>query len=229
MGTASRVHLWGVSLDASPDAFAGYLKADELDRANRFHIAEHRTRYIVRRGKLRCILSEFLNQFPQEIEFDYGPFGKPALRDRGTPHFNVSHRENRALIAICEYDPVGVDIESARRLEHCEELSAIVFNDRERQQMNALPEGSRTQSFFRGWTRKEAYLKAIGAGLSGELHDVTVDLRAEFPLLLEVKGDDAGRWSMRNVPAPEGFLGAVAIRCREPEVIWHGEMAESAA
>jgi 4'-phosphopantetheinyl transferase len=220
------IHVWSLDLDTDPEPAAAVLSDEELARARRLRISTHRDRFVVCRGALRRILGTWLNIPAADVEFQYGAFGKPLLRDRVTPHFNVTHSEHRALIAICQQHPVGIDIERVRQLEDFSQLAIIVFNDRERRQMEALSSSEKAPVFFRGWSRKEAYFKATGAGLSAQLHGVTVDLEGECRIL-DICADDVGRWSMQDVPTPAGFVGAVAVRCAGAGFVFHEEAAAS--
>jgi 4'-phosphopantetheinyl transferase len=229
MQTVAEVHVWGIELDTNPDPFLSSLSAEELDRARRFHFPAHRDRFVVGRGILRRILSQFLNNRAADIAFEYGAFGKPRLRDRAAPHFNVSHSDHRAMIAISEDHPVGIDIERVRPLEEFARLAVLVFNERERQQMARLGDDEQMRAFFRGWSRKEAYFKATGAGLSARLHGVTVDLAESSSRVLEISGGDAGRWSMQDVPTPGGFAGALALPCPGATMVWHEDVTTRAS
>jgi len=217
------VHVWSVDLDADRGTEADVLSADELERAERFHFDVHRNRFVACRQTLRHILSTWIGVPAGDLAFVYGANGKPALGGSGRPHFNVTHSEGWAMIAVCADHPVGIDMEWVRILDELPQLTTLVFTDRERQQIERMPDHDRLQAFFRGWSRKEAYFKATGDGLSAQLHSVTVDVAAHDPGILDIGGGDIRAWSMHDLPAPAGFVGAAAIPCRTVEIVFHRE------
>jgi 4'-phosphopantetheinyl transferase len=220
--TPATVHVWGFDLDVEPGPFVPLLDEAESARASRFHFPEHRDRFIVGRGLLKLILSNVAGVPAPEIRFEYGRYGKPMLRHRAGPHFNTSHSDGRALVAVCEAHPVGIDIERIRPLSDLNGVAAVVFNERERRQLDAWDGEERQQAFFRGWSRKEAYFKATGVGLSATLHALTVDLASSMRPIVEIHGDDARRWSMQDVLTVTGYSGAVAVPCARAGLVCHG-------
>jgi 4'-phosphopantetheinyl transferase len=221
MDTVATMRLWHVELDATPEPFVSSLSLEELDRARRFQFPAHRNRFVVCRGMLRTILAGRLGIAPAQVRFEYGPHGKPALEGAAGPHFNISHSDAWAVIVVCDDHPVGIDLERVREMQRLPQVAMMVFNDRERGQMQSLTGEARTLAFFRGWTRKEAYFKATGAGLSASLHSVTVDLAGPTPRILAIDDDDAARWSMQEVPAPPGIVAALAVPCTRTDLVIH--------
>jgi 4'-phosphopantetheinyl transferase len=221
MPSVAQVQLWPIELDTTLGPFLDLLSGEESDRARRFHFPVHRRRFVVARGMLRTILGGWLGVAPAEVRFEYGANGKPALEGAAGPHFSVSHSEDWAVIALCDDRPLGIDLEKVRQLDDLAELAAMVFNDRERRQLQALTGDARTLAFFRGWSRKEAYFKATGAGLSAPLHSVTVDLAEQRPCILEIDDDDPARWSMQDITAPPGFVAALAVPAARTQVTVH--------
>ena len=167
--TSTVVHVWAVRLDSPPahiDALYATLSADERERSSRFHFDRDRRRYICARGVLRQLFSRYLDAAAEEFTFSYGPSGKPSLggRFRGALTFNVSHSDDLALIAIGRDIELGVDVEAVRALDDADGIASRFFAPGENERLRSLPDGIRTGAFFACWTRKEAYLKALGSG-----------------------------------------------------------------
>lgn len=169
------VHLWRVYLpdfyDAETD-MAFLLSTDEAERASQFRFPIHRQRFILARAFLRKILSLYSPPSPAELLFTYGPQGKPALRNAAL-QFNVSHSEDMAVYAITVTHPVGVDIEKVER-KFNQGVAERFFSHEEYQFLKTLPESERQVVFYQIWARKEALIKAIGAGLFMQLDAFTV-------------------------------------------------------
>jgi 4'-phosphopantetheinyl transferase len=163
--------------------FWAILSADERERAERFHFERDRERFVIRRGTLRELLALYLGEAPAGIRFCVNRFGKPALP--GTRlRFNLSHSHGVALYAFAEGREVGCDIERSDPRFAAEHIPERLFSAREARALRALPARSQTEAFFRGWTRKEAYLKARGLGLSMPLDSFDVSLAPGEPATL---------------------------------------------
>jgi 4'-phosphopantetheinyl transferase len=209
------VHVWRIALEP-PEAvvsqLATVLAADEQARAARFLAPIHRTRFQVGRALLRTILGRYLSIEPARLEFNYGPQGKPSLA--GDVRFNLAHSKDLALLAVTQAREIGVDIEALRPLDDAERIVARFFSAREQAAFFRVAPELRQEAFFRGWVRKEAYIKAIGKGLSLPLGDFDVTLApGEPPRLLHVEGQprEPERWSLAEIDPGPGFMGAVAI------------------
>ena len=217
------VHVWRARLDAPPERVRrlfDVLAPDERERAGRFHFQRDRDRFTVARGLLRGILGGYLNSAPERLRFEYGAQGKPTLAAGHNPgglRFNVSHSEGVALFAVTRGREVGVDVERVSARVSCEEIAGRFFSPREVAGLRALPAASREAAFFDCWTRKEAYIKACGAGLSLPLDGFDVTLAPGEPAaLLENRLDPAevSRWSLRELHPWPGFAAAVAVEGR---------------
>lgn len=186
-------HIWRINLlqTAGLDAYLPGLSPHEQERALRFYFPHHRVRFAVAHAVLRQILATYLNAGPLELEFTTGEHGKPALRsdpgaDRAGLHFNLSHSGDVALLAVSHHGPVGVDVEYWRDgVEHLE-IAERFFSPYERDALRRaaqppLPPQALVRAFFSTWSRKEAYLKATGHGISRGLQhfDVTADIDGE--------------------------------------------------
>lgn len=172
------VDVWTADLDALPPALhaASILSADELTRAARFRFDHHRHRFTRCRLLLRELLGNELGIHPASIAFRYGPHGKPAL---DALHFNLSHSGPLAVIAISRDHPLGIDVEQIDRRKDVVPLARTAFSPEECAELNALPSDERIDAFFRGWARKEAYLKLLGTGFSRPSDSFTVSLTRE--------------------------------------------------
>jgi 4'-phosphopantetheinyl transferase len=195
------------------------LSIDEQDRAGRFHFERDRHRFSAARGALRAILGRYLGIEPRAITFDYGPQGKPSLA-MATPwlRFNVSHSKGLALIAISYGRELGVDVEFVRSLARGPRISERFFSPREAEAIRSVPEHLQERAFFACWTRKEAYIKARGGGLSIPLDgvEVSVDPR-EPPALLGVRDDPDGplSWGMKELLPADGYIAALVAQGKD--------------
>jgi 4'-phosphopantetheinyl transferase len=213
------VHLWVAALDRPADEVAAVealLSADERDRIARTHCPRTRTEFTVCRGLLRTLLASYLKVESVSIRFALGPAGKPELREPADAnlHFNVTHSHGLAMFAVTRRCPVGVDVEHLRPMSDYLGLAERYFSPREVAILRALPDEERARAFFHAWTRKEAYLKARGVGLSYGLERVEVTLGPrEPPQLLRLDGEErlAQRWSLHNLEPAPGFVGALAL------------------
>jgi 4'-phosphopantetheinyl transferase len=214
------VHLWRAFLDVAPERVATLrdtLAADERARAERFRFPVDRARSIVARGLLRAIIARYLDREPGAIAFQYGPSGKPALRGdaaRGDIRFNLSHADGVALYAVARGREVGVDIERIRAEMAGERIAERFFSPREVATLRALRPDLQREAFFRCWTRKEAYVKARGAGITAALDQFDVSLAPDEPAAILANRDasEARRhWSLHHLAPGPGYVGAVAV------------------
>ncbi len=216
------VHVWRFSLDQpfqSLERFRRLLEPDELNRASRFHFEKHRQHFIVARGFLRTVLGRYLEMQPEALRFSYGAYGKPALASEHGLRFNLSHSHEVALLAVTLNVEIGVDVEHIRADFASEEIARRFFSRAEVEVFNALPQQEQVAAFFRCWTRKEAYIKAIGKGLSQALDAFDVTLAPGVQAaLLRAEEDNVERWWMSNVDVGEGYAGALAVERPVAEV-----------
>ncbi|HWB97409.1 MAG TPA: 4'-phosphopantetheinyl transferase superfamily protein [Bryobacteraceae bacterium] len=212
--------MWSVLLtatEATTDRLFATLSPDERDRAARFHFNLHRHRFVLSRGLLRVLLARYLDTDPAALVFGYGPQGKPELPGSGLC-FNVSHSGNLAAHALVP-DPtgsleLGIDVESIRTVSHSDAVARRFFCPAEWQEIETLPPAERADAFFRCWTRKEAYVKALGGGLSVPLDRFQVSLLPGHPArLISLDGDPvrASEWSLYHLDPAEGYTGALAV------------------
>lgn len=186
------------------------LTADERERARRLTRAEARLAYVVGRGVLRSLLARQIGCGPEEVPICYNRFGKPELPGGGGPFFNLSNASGRIAIALGPEAKVGIDIERVRDGEDWPELSRRFFAQREAGYLASLDPAERTAAFFHIWTRKEAYLKALGSGLSTPLDAFCVPPGPLGDQVARVE-DGSQAWEVRAIDCGEQFAGACVV------------------
>ena len=213
------VHLWRIdliSVAAGEERWQPILSPDERARAARFHFSKDRQRFIATRALLRTILARYVGSDPAALMFRYSEKDKPSLNLTGNLiEFNVSHSGGAALLAFARGRALGVDVEQIRENFDPETLAQRFFSVHEQRQLAALAPAEKHHGFFRCWTRKEAYIKATGSGLSLPLGEFDVSLRSgDDNALLATRPNaaEAARWSLRDVPAGDGYLAALCVR-----------------
>jgi 4'-phosphopantetheinyl transferase len=179
--SSHQVHLWRFGVDdleqAARERLWNILSEEERARADRFRFAIHRNRFIASRGILRDILARYTNQAPEDLCVAYGSWGKPYIVNRQSPSelkFNLSHSGALALLAVCQHLELGVDLERIDEETPFEQIATRLFSSGENTALRECPVARRRELFFQFWTRKEAYVKACGVGLSKELGDFEV-------------------------------------------------------
>ena len=222
------VHVWRAGLQQPQiifDKLYAVLSDEERSRAERFRCAASRRRFIVARGVLRKILSRYLGAQADELRFAYEVHGKPRLLSEQLLSFNLSHAEDMALYAITPTAEIGVDVEYLLREVAVDKIAKRFFSTQETSTLLALPESQRTEAFFNCWTRKEAFLKAIGEGLSHPLNRFDVSLAPGEPaVLLATRPDlqEVNKWAMFALNPGGDYIGALAVADRLASVqCWH--------
>ncbi len=198
-------------LDIEPAERRNYeamLLPEELERAGRFHFATDAARYIVRRGKLRELLAVRLGCQPRAVSLTCNGFGKPRIRCSDL-QFNLSHSGGVALYVFARDSDVGCDLEWRRPELAREEVAARFFSDRELRALHAVPHNRWVEAFFNCWTRKEAFIKALGFGVSYSLKAFDVSLVPGEPAAL-LRGPLG--WSLRSFEPLEDLQAAIAIK-----------------
>ena len=190
------------------------LASDERERARRFIDPAHGRRLVLRRWVLRCMLGARLGAAPEALRFCVNAFGRPTLAppfDRAGLFFSTSHSGDLALIALRIGTPAfAIDIEQVRPLDDMEQIVARFFSPREQQEFFALDPTDRPDAFWRGWTVKEAFVKALGLGLSFPLDHFDVTLGPNRPAAIErIQAGDADRWGVRVIEFGASFRAAL--------------------
>lgn len=220
----SQVDIWRIDLAGLEKAqlldCRRLLSHDEIQRADRFHFEKHRRRFTVARAAMRQILGSYTGVTPREVVFRYGANGKPELSaelEKSLVKFNLSHSDETALLAVARGLTLGIDIELVNPEFATEEIASRFFSAREVECLQALPADQRVEAFFFCWTRKEAYIKALGEGLSVPLDSFEVAFGPGVTAaLLAVRVDPAEvtRWSMYDIKAPEPYKAALVAQGR---------------
>lgn len=227
------VHLWGVDigrLAGSLGRWQQLLSSDEQARARRFLVQRPREQFVITRGFLRTILAAYVPADPAKLVFRYSANSKPALSppyDKSGVTFNVSHTSGVALLAFTRNRELGVDVEFINRQLDVDAIARQFFSRHEQTQLAAGNAEEKHAAFFRCWTRKEAYIKAKGEGLSLPLDQFDVSLvPGETKALISTRpdGSEAARWSLREVPAGPGYVGALCVAGHHWRLkSWQGE------
>lgn len=216
----NEVHVWRASQSVEPAVLSrlhSLLDAAEKARAERFVFPRDRDRFIVARGVLRELLAGYAGAPPTEIEFEYGPQGKPALRagDASATRvcFNVSHSHGLMVCAFTLERQLGIDVELIRSDFGGDEIAQRYFSRQEVAELNALPAQARAEAFFLCWTRKEAYIKARGEGLQIPLGSFSVSLTPGAAEKL--RAEDSNRWDLHAFEAATGYAGALVVERKQ--------------
>jgi 4'-phosphopantetheinyl transferase len=214
----STIHVWTIPLCIAENLFSTLrrvLSDDELERAARFHFEEDARRFIVARGSVRSILGAYTQSKAEDLLFFYSAQGKPTLhRPVSDIRFNVSHSRDLALLAIARGRDLGVDVEWKKEDIEVEKLVERFFSIQESRSLLSQAPEKKIAAFFRGWTCKEAFLKAQGMGLSRSLNSFDVDMNVGQPArLLATRPDatEADRWFLRELEVAEQYAAAVAV------------------
>lgn len=214
-----RIDLAGIRGDES--RWQKVLSSDESARAARFHFDADRQRYITTRAWLRMLLASYLQTDAKQLSFSYSKKEKPLLApayDHSGITFNISHSGEIALLAFARQREIGVDVEQVRENRDLEAIARRFFSANEQTQLFALPAAERPAAFYRCWTRKEAYIKAVGDGLSLPLSQFDVALaHGNNDALLATRPDasEAAKWRLREVSPGPGYAAAVCAHGRD--------------
>jgi len=219
---AHEVDVWRASLD-QPQGLKDYLAtlaADERQRAARFHHQKDREHFIVARGLLRTLLGRYLGLNPASLVFRYSAHGKPALAGAliEDVRFNLSHSHGLALFAFARGRDLGIDLEYVHREVATQQIAERFFSPAEKASLRALPADQQAEAFFNCWTRKEAYVKARGEGLTLRLDQFDVSLVPGEPAMLlgtPAEADEAARWSMIELAPAADFKAALVVEGRD--------------
>ena len=218
------VHIWRASfyqLTPYLSQFEALLSSDERSRAQRYKFEENRSEYTLARGLLRNLLGLYQNADPLRLRFVYNPYGKPSLVGGAGQlgvSFNVSHSHGIVLYAFSRNRELGIDLERIRPEAAQGGVAERFFSQREVSTLRSLPEYAQPLGFFNCWTRKEAYIKARGEGLSIPLNQFDVSLAPGEPAaLLESRVDptDINRWSLHALNMGTQYVAALAVEGQE--------------
>jgi 4'-phosphopantetheinyl transferase len=216
----NQVDVWRIHLcqeESEVQRYRSVLSPDEIKRADRFHFEKHRQRFTTARAAMRQILGGYTDLPAGQLAFSYGAKGKPELsgaKESSGIRFNLSHSANVGLLAVTRGLTVGVDVELINFEFASDEIAERFFSANEVRRLRALAPAQKTDGFFACWTRKEAYIKALGEGLSVPLDNFEVAFGPGVPpALLQVKGapGEVTRWSMYDIEAAQGYRAALVV------------------
>ena len=202
----------------------GYLATEEILRAARYHRETDRVRFIAGRGMLKVLLAQYLHVRPDEIGFKSNRWGKPYIpsgRYPSAPMFNYSHSHGLALCALTRERMVGVDIERVRPSVDYADIAARFFSAQEFEAIAAQPEPMRQRAFLSCWTQKEAFVKALGQGLSIPLDRFSVSVGSQVATSVTYEGwgfPETTRWSLRELNLGADYVGAIALEGDLPQL-----------
>jgi 4'-phosphopantetheinyl transferase len=230
------VHVWRARIDGASESLAKLrqtLSIAECERAGKFYFMPDRTRYVIGRGLCRILLGRCLGIPAERLSFEYGPTGKPKLAkdlQQSRLCFNVAHSGDFVLVALAYRYELGVDIELIQTGVEVDAIAQQFFSANERARLSTnVPADRKHDAFFTCWTRKEAYLKACGDGLSLPLDsfDVTF-LPGEAPRLIETRQDpaEASLWTLQDLDVDPGYKAALACESATPQLRtwdWRGD------
>lgn len=214
---AGEIHIWKIELDCADcqwQPLMALLSIDEQIKADRYRFEQHRRRYIMGRTTLRKLLGAYLNRAPEMLNFAYNDHGKPSLaHDDSGLHFNVSHSGEIMLAAFVLNSGIGIDVETIQQDTDYLAIGQRWFSKQESNTLRDLAEEKRIGAFFRAWTRKEAYIKARGIGLSYSLNRFSVSMDETSPSLLEHEdcSQEIKSWQIYNIEVSSDYSAAVAI------------------
>lgn len=212
------VHVWRTWLDLEEgleDWFWRQLSRDEQERADRYFMKRDRRRFVAARGWLRAVLAGYVQCEPRQIQFTYEAWGKPALAGVDPRfQFNLAHSEEMAVCVVTRDRRVGIDVEKIRKMDDLEQIARRYFSKKEQADLLRLGEADRHLGFFNCWTRKEAYLKATGEGVTAGLDQFQVTLiPGDRPALVNRDGmpEESARWEFHDLKPAPGYASALTI------------------
>jgi 4'-phosphopantetheinyl transferase len=222
------VHVWWLSLvpeRRGVEREAETLTREERERAARFRFARDRDRFVLGRSFLRTLLGTYTGEDPSRVRLGETEAGKPFLAERADVHFNISHCEDRGVLAVAGR-PVGVDLERVREVADAEAIAVKMFGDAEVEALRAYSAAERSEAFLRCWTRKEAFVKGKGVGLSTPLRSFEVSLDRVAETMLLVREAPDSEWAVQDLEAPAGWVGALAIEGGPVRLLHRGRLGD---
>lgn len=227
------VDIWNVEAIADKIraiSFIDLLSPDEIERANKYIFERDYRQYIMARGVLRFLSGKYLRVDPSKIVFHYGDYGKPKYQGSSPINFNVSHSGERTIIAFSKGLTIGADIEKIKNNFNVMELAENFFSKEEIKALKKIDKEDRQRAFYRCWTRKESFIKAVGQGLSYPLDSFAVSLtddhNAKF-LKIDGISDPTKSWQLHSFIPAEGYIGALSVK-GDPKAIqfldWHRDV-----
>ncbi len=215
----NEVHIWTAILDQPEAIIDGYysiLPDNEQKMVDKYRTGMIRKRQIISKGLVRLLISRYMNLNPNEIKFYYNEFGKPFVSpdsDRDNIFFNLSHSDNIAVFIFSKKRKIGIDVEKIKELADMEGIVRLCFSESEKKWFNELPSTKKEEMFYKIWTSKEAYMKAIGKGFSFSPKRISLELRINDNLFFkEIDGDeDFNRWKLITFRPNPDFISSLVV------------------
>lgn len=213
----NEVHVWYIDIKeqlTSIDLYWNVLSADEKNKALAYKFEKDKNCAIIARGTLRELLGQYLKTKPSALNFKYSKYGKPRVINSDEIQFNLSHSGTTILIGFVKNHHIGIDVERIKEIDYMA-VGQHSFSKEELNNLLALDKAYHTQAFYNCWTRKEAFIKAVGSGLSFPLDQFVVSLdSAEKAYLLDTKWNtnEKLQWTLHSIIPDENYIGAFAIK-----------------
>ncbi len=216
------IDIWRLDLTVLDEDW-DLLSPDETERARRIVVADKSGQKASSRAHLRRILSRYTDIDPAGLQFEYGEHGKPALSEHSNPSFNLSHSETVGLVAVTADLRIGIDVEHRRDGRDFSGLAHRFFSTDESAEFERLSEADWPEAFYRAWTRKEAYLKALGTGLSFPSNGFSIDFAAGGPgrvVSTDMPADDPSVWRFADIELGAHYAGALCFEGPDRPIRW---------
>lgn len=214
----NQVHIWSVHIRDHTNKLSIYwelLNEKEKTKATQFKFGKDCNCFVIARGVLRKLLGSYLHLKPEEVEFQSGNYGKPYINHSSKIQFNISHSKNVVLMGFILKDTIGVDVEYTQRKIDVKQIAKQFFSVEEYESLLTLDNSCQLQGFYNCWTRKEAFIKALGSGLSFPLDQFVVSLDCtEEAVLKDTKWDnkEKEKWVLQPIKPRENYIGAYAVK-----------------
>lgn len=211
-------HVWSVSKCEHENRVQAYwdiLDETERDRAMKFRFLKDRLCFIIARGVLRNLLATYIYVSPEDITFSYGYNGKPYIDHKSDIQFNVSHSGDTIILGFVQKYDIGIDVEHTKRPVEVEKVARCFFSNEEISSLLSLDPTYHTQAFYNCWTRKEAFIKALGSGLAFPLDQFVVSLDStKEATLIDTKWDakEKEKWVLQSMEPQQDYIGAISIK-----------------
>ena len=214
------IHIWSSLLDQPEDLinlFHTSLSKEEKDRISKYKFKLLRDRQTVSKGLLKSFISSYLNIGTGEINFVQNEYGKPSLTPELNEidlHFNISHSEHFGMFAFTIGKQLGIDIESVQEITNLNQIVDLCFSDSEKEWFYNSDPGLKKELFYKVWTGKEAYIKAIGKGLSFPLKEIEFKINSNNSIEFQnVHGDlpYRGKWNIFTFNPHPNFISSLVV------------------
>lgn len=214
----NEVHIWAINKKEHINKLPLYwdiLNTSEKEKAAKFRFESDHNCAVISRGILKNILGNYLNKTPKNIEFKLGEYGKPTLKETSDIEFNISHSKDSIVMAFTQKNKIGIDVEYTKKDIEVKKIASHFFAEEEVTSLLALKESYHKQAFYNCWTRKEAFIKALGCGLSFPLDKFVVSLDcSKEAQLIATKWDkkEKEKWFLKAFEPDKDYIGAVSVK-----------------